>query len=612
MVDLNQFYKKRVDDYSDQVTSIQKKINLISILRLLTFVSGITLAIYLYRVSPWLTGIIIIFFSTGFLFLVRIFVKLSNQRNFVRNIITVNKEELMRFTGNTREFDQGMEFLEDNHPYAADLDIFGRGSIFQILNRTSTNQGKIKLAGWLLSGADKKEILIRQEAVAELKEKTEWRHEFQAYGMDLNETGQEFEEIKNWLEEDPRFFNNFFYKTIIYLLPSITIILLILSVFLIPFNFFIFLVLIQFGIIGLNLRAINRQHRVMTKKFHLFASYSELFNLIENEDFNSTKLASLKKELISGNRKTSKNIKQFASLIDNFDRRLNMIVGVVMNGLFLWDIHCVIRLEEWRNVHRKHLLRWLQAIAEFDALISFGGYWFNNPDYTIPVLREGNFVFRSKQISHPLLNKTEMISNDFMIEEPGQVFLITGSNMAGKSTFLRSIGINMVLGMAGAPVCAKHLEFTPIHIFTSMRIGDSILYKESTFYAELKRLKNIIDHFNDGNKALVLLDEILKGTNSKDKHYGSEILIRQLISYGAAALVATHDLDLCRLENDLPDHVINYSFEVYIENGQFHFDYKLRKGICTTMNATELMKQMGITIENNNYNLNQQPDNQTI
>lgn len=602
MEDLSQYYTKRVEDYLAQVVRIQKKINLISILRLITFISGLILAIVIYRISPWLTAITVLLFCATFLVLVRIFTKYNEHKNYLKNIISVNKKELMSLTGEFLEFENGLEFLQDNHPYAADLDIFGHGSIFQIINRTSTHQGKKKLADWLLSGTDLNEIMLRQHAVAELKEKTEWRHEFQAHGMDLTETGQEIEEIRNWLEERPCFLHSNIYKSIIYILPSVTLILLVLSFLILPVNYFFFMVIIQLGITGINLKKINRQHRMMTKKYYLFSTYSKLFTLIEEEIFNTEKLAILKNELISDNERISKKIGLFARLIDNFDRRLNMILGFVLNGLFLWDIHCVIRLEAWRNIHRKHLLRWLQVIAEYDALISFGGYWFNNPDFKMPVINQGTFTLKSKQISHPLIKKTERICNDFLMEDAGHIILITGSNMAGKSTFLRSIGVNMILGMAGAPVCAEYFEFTPIQVYTSMRIGDSIIQKESTFYAELKRLKNIIDHFESGSKAIVLLDEILKGTNSKDKHYGSEILIRQLIRYGANAIVATHDLDLCGLENDLPGQVDNFCFEVYIENGQFHYDYILRKGICKTMNATELMKQMGISVEKEKYN----------
>jgi DNA mismatch repair ATPase MutS len=247
-------------------------------------------------------------------------------------------------------------------------------------------------------------------------------------------------------------------------------------------------------------------------------------------------------------------------------------------------------------LNHNNLAEWLGILAEFDALLSLGGFWFNNPDFTMPVLKPHEFVFRAEDISHPLLNKSGRIENGLSIEKSASVILITGSNMAGKSTFLRSVGVNIVLGMAGGPVCAKHLEFTPIQVFTSMRIGDSILEGESTFYAELKRLKRIIEHFESGGKAVVLLDEIFKGTNSKDKHLGSEMLIRQLIRYNANVLVATHDLELCRLENELPGNVLNYYFDTYIEDGLFRFDYILRKGICKTMNAKELMKQIGISV----------------
>ncbi len=597
MVDLSLYYKGRVDYYSGKVKEIQKKINLVSSLRLAAFVLGIALAIYVYRFNPWFTLVTIVIMSTCFLFLVRQSVRLNENKSFFNNLIKVNSQELMRFEGKIREFDPGTEFLRNDHPYAADLDIFGQGSVFQIVNRTSTYQGKIRLAEWLSSGADEKEILMRQNCIAELKEKTEWRHEFQAHGMDISETGEEFEEIRNWLNEKSLFLNSPIYRTAVYVFPTATLILLILSFFLIPPNFFFFLVIIQLGIIGINLRKINRQHNVMTKKYHLFSKYSRLFGLIEDEAFSSEKIELLKNKLISGNERTSENIRLFARLIDNFDRRLNMIMGVLLNGLFLWDIQCIIRLEKWRNLNSEHLPEWLYVLAEFDALLSFGGFWFNNPDYTRPVLKQGTFVFKSESISHPLINKTERIANDLNIEKPGHIILITGSNMAGKSTFLRSIGVNLILGMAGGPVCAKHLEFTPTPIFTSMRIGDSILDGESTFYAELKRLKRIIDHFEAGRKALVILDEIFKGTNSKDKHLGSEILIRQLINYDADVLVATHDLELCRLENELAGHVYNYYFEAYIENGLFRFDYILRKGICKTMNAKELMKQIGISVD---------------
>jgi len=596
MVDPNRYYKEKIDKFSAKAREIQKKINLISALRLGCFLLGIGIAIYVHRFDIWFTVIAIAVFSILFLILVRQSVRYDEEKNFLNNLVKVNSQELMRYEGNILCFDPGEEFLQNDHPYASDLDIFGQGSVFQLVNRTSTYQGRIRLAEWLYSGADEEEILLRQNSISELRDKTEWRQKFQAYGMDLSETGQEFDEIRNWLNEKPLFLESIFYRISVYLLPSAILMLLILSFFLIPPNFFFFLVLIQLGITGVNLRKINRQHNIVTKKYHLFNRYSKLLSLVEDETFNSAKTGQLKNNLTSSNEKTSEKIRSFARLADNFDRRLNMIMGVVLNGFLLWDIHCIIRLEKWRKLNSGNLPEWFRILAEFDALLSLGGFWFNNPDFNLPELKQDEFVLKSEGISHPLLNKSVRIENDLSIDKPASVILITGSNMAGKSTFLRSIGVNLVLGMAGGPVCAKHLEFTPVPVFTSMRIGDSILEGESTFYAELKRLKRIIDHFESGGKALILLDEIFKGTNSKDKHLGSEILIRQLINYNASVIIATHDLELCRLENELPGNVYNYSFEAYIEDGLFRFDYILRKGICKTMNAAELMKQIGISI----------------
>jgi hypothetical protein len=407
MIDLNRYYSDRIESFTARVRDIRKRINLIAALRLVTFISGIAVAIYIYRFSPWFTLITVAVFTAIFLILVRQSVMADEKKRFFNNLVNVNSRELLRFEGNITGFDPGKEFLSIDHHYSSDLDIFGKGSLFQLVNSTSTFQGKIRLAEWLLSGADEEEILLRQGSISELREKTEWRHEFQAHGMDLSETGQEFEEVTSWLNEKPYFLKNTFYRIAVCLLPSATLVLLILSFFLVPPNFLFFLVLLQLGITGINLRKINRQHNVMTKKHYLFSGYSRLFSMIEYENFSS---------------------------------------------------------------------------------------------------------------------------------------------------------------------------------------------------AKIKRLKRIIDHFESGGMALVLLDEIFKGTNSKDKHLGSEILIRQLINYNADVIVATHDLELCRLEEELPGKVINCCFESYLENGVFRFDYILRKGICKTMNAKELMKQIGIPVNSNNQN----------
>jgi len=233
-------------------------------------------------------------------------------------------------------------------------------------------------------------------------------------------------------------------------------------------------------------------------------------------------------------------------------------------------------------------------LGDFDSLSSFSAFYYTNNKFTFPSLKDV-FSLEATEIGHPMILEQERVCTDIKINSLGQFVLITGSNMAGKSTFLRTIGINMVLAMCGAPVCAKHFSVFPLQLFSSMRIGDDLSNRESTFYAELKRLKKILDEI-EKQEVFILLDELLKGTNSKDKLAGSIALIRQLIESKAAGIIATHDLALGELENEYPEKLRNYNFEVDIKNDQFFFDYKLKKGICNILNATELMKSMGLKV----------------
>jgi DNA mismatch repair ATPase MutS len=274
-----------------------------------------------------------------------------------------------------------------------------------------------------------------------------------------------------------------------------------------------------------------------------------------------------------------------------------MIMGIVLNGLLMWDLQCILRLERWKNRSAEKLPAWFAILGEFEALNSLAGFRFNVPEAVFPVPDPAGPILKASSLAHPLIHPGENIPNDIEINDFGRFMLITGSNMAGKSTFLRTVGVNLVLAGAGAPVMARKMSFRPVPIFTSMRVRDSLSSRESTFYAELKRLRRIIEYHNQGRQAIVLLDEILKGTNSRDKHFGSEMFIRQLIKLESAGLIATHDLELSKLEDEFPDHIRNFCFEVEINNQEFIFDYKLREGVCQTLNATELMKKMGISIE---------------
>jgi DNA mismatch repair ATPase MutS len=272
-----------------------------------------------------------------------------------------------------------------------------------------------------------------------------------------------------------------------------------------------------------------------------------------------------------------------------------MIAWAFLNGIFLWDILQMLRLENWQKKNREKAGDWFDVIAETDALNSLANYYFNNDEYIFPEINDGEFSVKAVNLGHPLINKSQLVGNDVDIRK-GEFIIVTGANMAGKSTYLRTVGVNLVLAMAGAPVCAGSYIFRPIRLFTSIRTSDSLTDNESYFYAELKRLKRIIDEIKSGKEVFIILDEILKGTNSKDKHSGSEALLKQLIQYKATGIIATHDVALGILEKTFPENIKNLCFEVDITSDKLTFDYKLRPGVSRNMNATILMRQMGITV----------------
>lgn len=260
----------------------------------------------------------------------------------------------------------------------------------------------------------------------------------------------------------------------------------------------------------------------------------------------------------------------------------------------MFNLHLLLKVEKWKTQNSEKVPDWFDAIASFDAVSSLANFAYNNPGFTFPEIAPGSFTFKADDLGHPLIAEDQRIVNNVDIEGWNQFYIITGANMSGKSTFLRTIGVNYILAMAGAPVCAGNLIFYPIQIHSSIRTSDSLVKHESYFYAELKRLKQIIDELEGGEQKLILLDEILKGTNSRDKQAGSIALIEQLLKYKSVGLFATHDLALGELAGQYPDNVKNLCFEIEIADAKMVIDYKLHQGVCKNLNATFLMKNMGI------------------
>jgi len=359
-------------------------------------------------------------------------------------------------------------------------------------------------------------------------------------------------------------------------------------------NFFLWIAIsIQWIMLVAFSKQVSFYFRYFGRKSALLEKYMALVELIGKTNFVAEKLIGLQNSVIHP-QPAGKVFFELKKWIDRFEYRQNIIVAFLLNSLFLWDIRCVFHLGHWHQKHHREIAGWIDAIAAFDALVSFSGFPGNHPDFVYPEIAANDFTFRAEQLVHPLLLPEKRVGNDFSVSGWSKSVIITGANMAGKSTFLRTVGVNLILAEAGAPVCAKSMVFTPVQLFTNMRTTDSLQKEESYFFAELKRIKRVLELLEQGIPVFVILDEMLKGTNSIDKFNGSKELIKKLLLLPAVSLIATHDLKLSEMEADFPTQVANLCFEIRIENNEMIFDYKLSAGVTQTMNATFLMRKMGI------------------
>jgi DNA mismatch repair ATPase MutS len=319
-------------------------------------------------------------------------------------------------------------------------------------------------------------------------------------------------------------------------------------------------------------------------------------NHIEKQSWQAPALQEIQQLIQSSERKAAAELLQLKKVLNRFDFRLNIMVIPLLNAFLLWDIRQAMALQQWKQRNKQVVASWYKAIAQTEVYSTLATLHFNHPEWTMPQLSSQHFTFEADELGHPLIPSGKRVNNSCHINGTGQIMLITGSNMAGKSTFLRSMGVNTVLAMMGAPVCAKRFVASHVHLVTSMRIADNLAENTSTFYAELKKLKEIIEKVNQHEHVFVLLDEILRGTNSLDRHTGSKALIQQMIKEDAIAVVATHDVELAALEQPYPQAVHNYHFDVQVAGEELYFDYKLKRGVCQSMNASILMKKIGINI----------------
>lgn len=593
-----EYFTDNLKKHQVLLINIKKKIRFTSMLRLTVFVVTV-IAIYLSTTISLIALNISVFIGLAvFILLIKRHLDLYKQKRWYEALIKVNADEISIINMEVNAEYSGKEFIDDNHPFSSDLDLFGKKSIFRLINRTATLSGKKQLANQLTSpNKDEELILKRQEAIADLINKNNWRQEFQATGFMNPENPDDVIGLINWANQKGLSFNTLFYKIMLVLTPLIGFtILFLISLNIIGGSAFIVFLLLPMVLVGLKLGNINKEHNIMSKKTNLLLKYLNLFRLIENEKFSSKLISDIKNDISSGEKSAFAEIKKLSKIMTVFDYRLNMIVGFFLNIFFLWDILQIIRLENWKTKNSANLQSWFEKLSTFDELNSFAGFNYSFLLNTFPTF-SSEYKIEAINAKHPFIAGKNNVGNPINIGGWKQFNVITGANMAGKSTYLRTVGVNLVLAMTGSAVMADKFIFKPVEIITGIKTSDSLQDGESYFFAELKRLKLIIDKLENGEKLFIILDEILRGTNSADKQKGSLGLIKQLLRLNASGIIATHDLQLGKLIDRFPENITNKRFEVEITNNQLVFDYKIKDGISQNLNATFLMKKMGITVE---------------
>ena len=597
-MELKKYYQQRKEEAESKFEAVKKEIRKVSACRVLIFIIGCISMFYLYPYGVWGICCIIACTTIPFLLLMKRHNYLFQNKDWWRACITHYQEEIDALQGNVSSYEDGKEYIDSDHPYTFDLDIFGARSLFQTINRTCTPLGKATLAAWLKDHLKKKALIEdKQEAIKELTNHNELREKFRITGLLFKERETNFKDIDDWIKSPDYFSTRRWYQWTVWIAPRINSTLLILGVLdIIPMNYIGF----SFGcflVISLGLvKKITLIRNEYEKQLSTLSTYAQLIQLIENEKLQSPLLVKWKEHFKSHGQPVSTVLSLLTKELDRLDLRNNQLLYFLLEGGLFWQVRQMLRIEQWKQTYGKNLHLWLSTLGEMDAIMSIGTFAFNHPDYTYPIISNKPFIFESKGMGHPLMPVAQCVRNDASIPYQPYFIIITGANMAGKSTYLRTIGCNYVLACIGAPVCCESLKIYPAQLMTSLRTSDSLSNNESYFFAELKRLKQIIDRLNKKEEMFIILDEILKGTNSKDKQKGSFSLIKQLMSLKANGIIATHDLVLGELAEYFPHEIKNYCFEADIQENELTFSYKLKEGIAQNMNACFLMEKMGLII----------------
>lgn len=491
----------------------------------------------------------------------------------------------------------GERFRNPKHVYADDLDIFGTGCLFELLSTARLPMGEERLAQWLGAASPVPEIRERQKVIVELRDKLDLREELALLGEDLK-VRLDPRSLENWAEAPPLLPAGAWriVAALLAISAAATTIYLLATLRLWPLA-----VVLALEVIVLLWLRIRAEQVVSTLACNAegLGLFADILQRLEREPFTSPRMQGLTAELKAGPRAASQSVRRLANIVYWIDAREDLL-GRLLELPMLYTVQCAFATEAWRTRCGGKLRAWVDIAAEIEALLSLAGYSYEHPDDPFPEFAEETpnapAVFRGEELGHPLIPSAECVRNSVQLDAPTRVLLVSGSNMSGKSTYLRTAGINAVLALAGAPIRGKSLRMTPILLGTSIRRVDSLQEHRSSFYTEILRIRNVFELTESAARVLFLFDELLEGTNSNDRRIGAEGLLRALLDRGALGIVTTHDLALTDIAPVLPGAVRNVHFQDYVEEGKMRFDHKLRDGVVAKSNALELMRLIGLKV----------------
>ena len=572
-------YKEKLETATQLYKQYHQQYNAIAFARLIDLLFAIVIGYKAINESSWLWGFLAAVMIVLFFLLIGKHKQIAVKRRIAKAKIAINEREIAFIEQGIYPADNGKDFEPAQHPYAYDLDILGEKSLYHYLNRTHTYLGRKRLAHRLLY-PDTTAILTHQEAIKALTPQLAWRQTFMAHAEQIDDSPSFYDRLQQWAAAPTTPMGKFMrvFTVISPIVFTLSAIIGYIYDYEVLKSIAKLLLTINLSVFFFYISKINKEKLGFEHTYTMLYAFKECIAQVETH-------------FPEKNKQASTHIAQLSRLLDDLDSVSNILVSIPLNIFSFYHLHRYRALLQWKRTYGTHIAQWLETVAATEVLCSFANFAYNNPHFVYPTFNH-QYRVSFEDVGHPLIAENERITNNITLDE-AHFIILTGSNMSGKSTFLRTLGVNMLLAQVGLPVCAREAAIHPLPLLVSMRLSDSLSDGKSYFFAEINRIEQIMTALKR-ERCIVLLDEILRGTNSEDKQYGTIKIIERLLSLKAIGIVATHDIEVCKTADRYPQQLQNKCFESYIHEGELSFDYKLREGICQNKNATFLMEKLGI------------------